>query len=437
MKYKIDSIKEYESTPMKMEEQRNALMNQLSKIEQQQSYLKYQENDLLNRYEKMQEEETRITENIKISMEKIHDLKRMERELNTKLSTQKEDIVTIKTRQQKTCDEWTEMKKAAEKAKQMSTLYESQLSAKKLFISKSLEEKYDLLRACHLEGISLKLEIIDHSKNVTLIEFLNLCIPLQHEEFKFEEFLDNAKIQEFDDLMNSMKQLTLEEFGEKCKEKLFNIQRELETLASRLHGTLNYEILEERMKITMESFEASRQTVKQLRERFNILKEKRKKLFQQAFDHISGKIDEIYKELTKDSQLGIGGTAYLYLENTEEPYSDGIKFHAMPPLKRFRDMDQLSGGEKTVAALALLFAIQSYRPSPFIILDEVDAALDYANITRLAQYIEKQSKNTQCIVISLKNLLYEQSHSLIGIYMQISSGSSKVLTLNLDDYCDK
>lgn len=437
IKYKIENIKEYESTPMKMEEQRIALMNQLSKIEQQQSYLKYQENDLLNRYETMQREETRILDDIKVSMERMHDLKRIERELNTKLSIQKEDILSIKNRQQKTCDEWTEMKKATDKAKQISALYESQLSTKKLFISKSLEEKYDLLRTCHLEGIPLRLEIIDNSKNVTLTEFLNLCIPLQHKESKFEEFLDNAKIQEFDDLMNSMKKLTLEEFGKRCKEKLSNIQRELEILEPRLHGTLNCEMLEERMKITMESFEASRQAVKQLRESFNILKEKRKRLFQQAFDHISGKIDEIYKELTKDSQLGIGGTAYLYLENTEEPYSDGIKFHAMPPLKRFRDMDQLSGGEKTVAALALLFAIQSYRPSPFIILDEVDAALDHANITRLAQYIEKQSKNTQCIVISLKNLLYEQSHSLVGIYMQISSGSSRILTLNIDEYCSQ
>lgn len=61
---------------------------------------------------------------------------------------------------------------------------------------------------------------------------------------------------------------------------------------------------------------------------------------------------------------------------TQEPYLHGIKYHAMPPMKRFRDMDQLSGGEKTMAALALLFAIHSYHPSPFFVLDEVDAALD-------------------------------------------------------------
>ena len=64
------------------------------------------------------------------------------------------------------------------------------------------------------------------------------------------------------------------------------------------------------------------------------------------------------------------------IDGTQEPYLHGIKYHAMPPMKRFRDMDQLSGGEKTMAALALLFAIHSYHPSPFFVLDEVDAALD-------------------------------------------------------------
>lgn len=98
----------------------------------------------------------------------------------------------------------------------------------------------------------------------------------------------------------------------------------------------------------------------------------------------------------------MGGVAYLSLEDTEvrshlllclymmadelyqEPYLHGIKYHAMPPMKRFRDMEQLSGGEKTMAALALLFAIHSFKPSPFFVLDEVDAALDNTNVGRIA-----------------------------------------------------
>ena len=93
----------------------------------------------------------------------------------------------------------------------------------------------------------------------------------------------------------------------------------------------------------------------------------------------------------------------LSLEDDEEPYLSGVKYHAMPPLKRFRDMEHLSGGEKTMAALALLFAIHTYLPSPFFVLDEVDAALDNANTTRLAEYVKGHAgPGMQFVVISLK-----------------------------------
>ena len=85
-----------------------------------------------------------------------------------------------------------------------------------------------------------------------------------------------------------------------------------------------------------------------------------------AFNHISGNIDKIYKQLTKSSTHPLGGTAYLNLENEDDPFLHGIKYTAMPPTKRFRDMEQLSGGEKTVAALALLFSIHRYRIVLFI-----------------------------------------------------------------------
>ena len=114
---------------------------------------------------------------------------------------------------------------------------------------------------------------------------------------------------------------------------------------------------------------------------------------------------------------------------------EGVKYHAMPPMKRFRDMEQLSGGEKTVAALALVFAIHNYHPSPFFVLDEVDAALDNANVAKLANYIRKHASPTfQFIVISLKNSLYEKAESLVGIYRHAESRSSRVLTLDLLKY---
>ena len=104
-------------------------------------------------------------------------------------------------------------------------------------------------------------------------------------------------------------------------------------------------------------------------------------------------------------------------------------------MKRFRDMDQLSGGEKTVAALALLFAVHSYHPSPFFVLDEVDAALDNSNVAKVAEYIRAHAgDNFQFVVISLKNSLYEKSEALVGIYRDQESKGSRVLTLDLTQY---
>lgn len=120
------------------------------------------------------------------------------------------------------------------------------------------------------------------------------------------------------------------------------------------------------------------------------------------------------------------------MEDGDEPYLDGIKYHAMPPLKRFRDMEHLSGGEKTMAALALLFAVHSYQPSPFFVLDEVDAALDNANVAKIANYIRKHAgPGMQFIVISLKTGLFQGSEALVGIYRDQGANSSKALTLDV------
>merc|ERR1711935_88277 len=137
-------------------------------------------------------------------------------------------------------------------------------------------------------------------------------------------------------------------------------------------------------------------------------------------------------DMTKSSKHPLGGNAYLTLDDTEEPFKGGMKFNAMPPMKRFRDMYQLSGGEKTVASLALLFAIHSYHPAPFFVMDEVDAALDNVNLRKVCNYISHRSQTDfQCIVISLKDMFYERSDSLVGICRDVGSNASATLTLDL------
>jgi structural maintenance of chromosome 1 len=215
------------------------------------------------------------------------------------------------------------------------------------------------------------------------------------------------------------------------------------------------------LKDTGADFDKSKEMARKATADFQRIKNERAKRFMDAFNHIDESLKTIYTDMTKSSKHPLGGNAYLSLDDTEEPYKGGMKFNAMPPMKRFRDMEQLSGGEKTVAALALLFAIHSYHPAPFFVMDEVDAALDNSksmsilisrweeyfstsrhlflfllvNLRKVCNYIQQRSQTDfQCIVISLKDMFYERSQSLVGICKDVGTNSSQTLTLDLTQY---
>lgn len=181
-----------------------------------------------------------------------------------------------------------------------------------------------------------------------------------------------------------------------------------------------------------DDFRTAKKKAEDAKAAFETVKEERYELFMKAYEHIHENILPVYRELTKSAQFTSGGTAYLDLEDSAEPYLAGIKYHAMPPLKRFRDMELLSGGERTIAALALLFAIHSYQPSPFFVLDEVDAALDNVNVARVAKYVTSHARpGMQFIVISHKAGLFQESETLVGIMRDQSKMSSKAISLDV------
>ncbi|RCH97189.1 Structural maintenance of chromosomes protein 1, partial [Rhizopus stolonifer] len=216
------------------------------------------------------------------------------------------------------------------------------------------------------------------------------------------------------------------DMDKKFQDEIKQMGLDIDQMAPNMKAIDRLEGVSERLKIAEEEFTDTRAAAKLAKEQFNQVKNK---------SHISEKIDTVYKDLTKSHTFPLGGTAYLSTEDADEPYLEGLKYHAMPPMKRFRDMEQLSGGEKSVAALALLFAIHSYKPSPFFVLDEVDAALDNTNVSTVANYLrEHATPEFQFIVISLKHTLYERAQSLVGIYRDQDINSSKTMTLLLDQY---
>ncbi len=148
--------------------------------------------------------------------------------------------------------------------------------------------------------------------------------------------------------------------------------------------------------------------------------------FADKFDEIKKEFDKVFKEL-----FG-GGKGTLELMEDEDILEAGIRIIAQPPGKKLQNMMQLSGGEKALAAIALLFAIQNLKPSPFCLLDEIEAALDESNVGRYASYLHKLTAHTQFIVITHRRGTMEKADRLYGITMQ-EKGVSTLVSVNLID----
>ena len=150
--------------------------------------------------------------------------------------------------------------------------------------------------------------------------------------------------------------------------------------------------------------------------------------FKENFDQVVIHFEEIFKEL-----FG-GGQAELRLDDENHPLEAGIEIIAQPPGKKLQNINLMSGGEKTMTAIALMFAVLKTKPTPFCILDEVEAALDDANIDRFANYL-KNFHEIQFAVVTHQKATMEHADVLYGVTMP-EQGISKVISLRLGDDFD-
>jgi structural maintenance of chromosome 4 len=188
-----------------------------------------------------------------------------------------------------------------------------------------------------------------------------------------------------------------------------------------------YESQIKNMKPNMQAIIEYKNTLITLRERENDLintieklqkandiyqnvKQRRQNEFMEGFNIINSKLIEMYRLLTK------GGDAELELADSLDPFNEGITFTVRPNRKCWKSMGNLSGGEKTLSSLSLIFALHHYKPSPLYVMDEIDAALDFRNVSVIAEYIKERTKDSQFMIISLRNQMFELANELIGIY---------------------
>ncbi|MCD4740794.1 chromosome segregation protein SMC [archaeon] len=216
-----------------------------------------------------------------------------------------------------------------------------------------------------------------------------------------------------------------------CQDDPLSMKREVEDLEARMQR------LEPVNLKAIQAYDEFLGEVDQIKERVQLLgkekeavidlmeeiEHKREETFLEAFENINKHYARVYKEFYPEAEKARAG---IRLQNAERPFEGGLLIEAKPAGKETKTIDELSTGEKTLAAIAFLFALQEYKPSPFYVLDESDSALDKSNSERLAQIIQKKAKDTQFIAITHNNPLMHHSDQIVGVTMDKSKGSSVV-----------
>jgi len=152
--------------------------------------------------------------------------------------------------------------------------------------------------------------------------------------------------------------------------------------------------------------------------------------FKREFAVIQKEFNTVFRELFN------GGEARLVLTDPDDILNSGVDIIAQPPKTKLKNISSLSGGEKTMTAISLIFAILRIKPSPFTVLDEIDAALDDANVVRFCEYLASIKKDNQFVIITHKKKTMENCDVLYGATMN-SDGITKILSVKLTDINEK
>ena len=256
------------------------------------------------------------------------------------------------------------------------------------------------------------------------------CYRLQGQMEKLEESREERIAymwEEYEITPNNALSYRKEELTDlsEMKKQVAQVKDEIRRLGSvNVNAIEDYKELLERHTFLSGQYEDLVTAEKTLEQIIQELDEGMRKQFSEKFSEIQKEFDKAFKEL-----FG-GGKGTLELDEEADILEAGIKIISQPPGKKLQNMMQLSGGEKALTAIALLFAIQNLKPSPFCLLDEIEAALDDSNVGRFAGYLQKLTKNTQFIIITHRRGTMNAADRLYGITMQ-EKGVSTLVSVDL------
>ena len=335
----------------------------------------------------------------------------------------------------KEAQEITQRMSAGEAEKEEKRLQVEELKAQ---IAKTKQKEEELaagiaaMNADKEEKLTLRKSFFDRRE-----ELSGEITRLDRETFRLEEQLKKLEEgreksieylwEEYDLTPVQCKELRREDLGPMTalKKRLADIRREIKALGSVNVGAIEqYKEVAERYEFLSSQHEDLVKSAADLGKIIDQLDDSMRTQFREQFERMRKEYDVTFRDL-----FG-GGKGTLELVEEEDILEAGIRVIAQPPGKKLQNMMQLSGGEKSLAAIALLFAIQNLKPSPFCLLDEIESALDEANVDRFARYLHKLTKHTQFIIITHRRGSMASGDRLYGITMQ-EKGVSALVSVDL------
>ena len=356
-----------------------------------------------------------------------------------------ENISRIEEEIQKFTDELKELdvnkgnatEEIQKKEEEIEELKETIENSKELFIEieeeiKAQVKKREELNRKHKDFLGEREEISRHMSDLD-----KECFRLNSQKESYEEAAEkliNYMWEEYEITYNHAMELRNENLTD-----LAYMKRQIQSLKNDIKklGTVNvnaiedYKNLLERYTFLKDQHDDLVEAEKSLQQIIEELDTAMRRQFKEQFALISKEFDHVFK------QLFGGGKGTLELMEEEDILEAGIRIIAQPPGKKLQNMMQLSGGEKALTAISLLFAIQNLKPSPFCLLDEIEAALDDNNVDRFARYLHKLTENTQFIVITHRRGTMTSADRLYGITMQEKGVSTLVSVDLLEKELDK
>ena len=347
-------------------------------------------------------------------------LRRLKEEIEV-LSKEREEILDSL---EKGSQETAEKRKTIDKVRKEIEGFAAKEEAAAKQLEKWQQEKEERTKS-HKEFFEKRDEL---SGQISLLD--KECFRLKTQAEKIEENRE-ARIsymwEEYEITPNNALQYRKEEMNDRhvMKQQIHKLKEEIRSLGSvNVNAIEDYKELLERHTFLSGQYNDLLEAEKTLEQIIQELDEGMRKQFSEKFGEIQKEFDKAFKEL-----FG-GGRGTLELAEDEDILEAGIRIISQPPGKKLQNMMQLSGGEKALTAIALLFAIQNLKPSPFCLLDEIEAALDDSNVGRFAGYLQKLTKNTQFIIITHRRGTMNAADRLYGITMQ-EKGVSTLVSVDL------